>query len=53
MKVGRIQHHQPSGSRLRILCFAAFVTVLVALGGAALMFATVGGGPDWGMIGND
>jgi polyvinyl alcohol dehydrogenase (cytochrome) len=53
MKVGRIQHHQPSGSRLRILCFAAFVTVLAALGGAALMFATVGGGPDWGMIGND
>ena len=53
MKVGRIQHHQPSGSRLRILCFAAFVTVLAALEGAALMFATVGGGPDWGMIGND
>ena len=43
MRVGRIQHHQPSGSRLRILCFVAFVTVLAAFGGAALMFATVGG----------
>src|SRR5947208_3433213 len=40
-------------SRPRFLKIALIVALLAVLGGAAQMLATVGGGPDWGMIGND
>ena len=37
----------------RIEWLALVLAVIVAFAAAARMLATVGGGPDWGMIGND
>src|SRR4051812_12970015 len=37
----------------RVLTIALSVALLAVLAGAARMLATGGGGPDWGMIGND
>src|SRR5438046_1465157 len=53
MIVERIQDDQPGRSRARLSRITLVVALLVALAGAAQTLATVGGGPDWGMIGND
>jgi polyvinyl alcohol dehydrogenase (cytochrome) len=53
MMVGRIQDDQSARLRPCLSWFAAIVALLAAFAGAARMLATVGGGPDWGMIGNE
>src|SRR5258706_10990818 len=51
--VGRIQRDQPARVRPRLSWIAPILALLVAFAGAARTLATVGGGPDWGMIGNE
>src|SRR5262245_27994070 len=53
MEIGRRQGAQSTGSRQRLLRIAAIVALLAAFAGGVRTLATVGGGPDWGMIGND
>src|SRR5438034_11365509 len=54
MTGGTVPDHRGVGrSRARLSRIALQVIPLAALVGAARIFATVGGGPDWGMIGND
>ena len=48
-----VQHDRSRGSRLLLPKVALVVALLAALAGAAQILATTGGGPDWGMIGND
>src|SRR5436190_16655610 len=47
------QDHRSRSSRSRLSRVALGVAALAALAGAAHIAATVGGGPGWGMIGND
>ena len=51
--VGRGQDDQSAWSWPRLLWVAAIVALLAAFAGAVRTLATVGGGPNWGMIGND
>ena len=53
MTGGTVPDHRVGRSRARLSRMALRVIPLAALVGAARIFATVGGGPDWGMIGND
>ncbi len=53
MTGGTVPDHRVGRSRARLSRIARQVIPLAALVGAARIFATVGGGPDWGMIGND
>src|SRR5262245_51011216 len=53
MEIGRRQGSQSTGSRQRLLRVAAIVALLAAFAGGVGALATVGGGPNWGMIGND
>src|SRR5438876_7903657 len=50
MEIGKLQEIR---SRPRLLWVAANVALLAAFAGGARTLATVGGGPNWGMIGND
>jgi len=49
--VGRVQ--ESARPRLRLSWVAPIVALIVAFAGAVRTRATVGGGPNWGMIGND
>src|SRR2546422_1477243 len=49
-KIHRRRSFEP---RLRFRTVALALVLLAALAGAARILATVGHGPDWGMIGND
>ncbi len=51
--VARVQYDRSGRPRPRLLKIAVGVALLAAFAGAARILATVGGGPDWGMIGND
>ncbi len=53
MTSGTVPDHRVGRFRARLSRIALQVIPLAALVGAARIFATVGGGPDWGMIGND
>src|SRR5262245_4062169 len=53
MDVASVQNDRSAWSRPRLLCFAAIVALLAGFVGVARTLATVGGGPYWGMIGND
>ena len=48
-----VRRDRSARSRAHLSTIALIVAFLAALAGAARIFATVGGGPDWGMIGND
>src|SRR6185436_6956674 len=45
--------HDRFASRSRLMRIGFVVVLVAALAGAAEILATNGGGPDWGMIGND
>ena len=51
--MGPIRNDQPRGSRRRFAEIVLVAALLAALAGAVRTLATNGGGPDWGMIGND
>src|SRR5215831_14334518 len=51
--VGIVQNDGLVESKRRLFWLMVIVGLLAAVAGIARVFATTGGGPDWGMIGND